>query len=280
MTILEQEAQFRSESNFNIRELIVDRVSKETQLWLLDEDLEVISIVDEYQYFSWIHRLRKSDAFRLIINRYHPLAELMTTRKILLYQRGNKVKGGEILRRKISVDSEDGKEQENWIIDGVGYGEYLKTRIAIRDTRIGNGYDDNTDNAESLMKYYIDRNIVNPSVEARKIPYLILENDQNRGDVFKFRARFQRISDIVEELCFNSGLGWETIYDKENQEFIFKIVEGIERPEVLLSPAVGNVESIEFEESWLDFESVQFVAGQGVGSDRDIGIVTRDDFEI
>jgi len=250
-----------------------------TRLWLLDEDLDFVAVIDDYGYFKWHHKLREPDSFRLKLSRYHRLADNFRTGMVLLYEREGLIKGGDILRRQISINSEDGKENENWVFDGVGYGEYLKTRVAARDIRVGTGYDDKTDNAESLIKYYVDRNVVNPAVEARKIPNLVIEDDQSRGDSFRFRARFQRIDRIVKELCLNSGLGWQVVYHRDAKEFELIIVEGEEKSEVLFTPDMGNIEGIEYEESWLEFESVQFVAGQGQGSDRKVGIVTRDDYE-
>ena len=250
-----------------------------TRLWLLDEDLDFVAVIDDYGYFKWHHKLREPDSFRLKLSRYHRLADSLRTGMVLLYEREGLIKGGDILRRQISINSEDGKENENWVFDGVGYGGYLKTRVAARDIRVGTGYDDKTDNAESLIKYYVDRNVVNPAVEARKIPNLVIEDDQSRGDSFRFRARFQRIDRIVKELCLNSGLGWQVIYRRDAKEFELIIIEGEEKSEVLFTPDMGNIEGIEYEESWLEFESVQFVAGQGQGSDRKVGIVTRDDYE-
>lgn len=250
----------------------------DVQLWLMDEDLETVAIIDDYKYFKWHHKLRTPDSFKLTVRRGHQLADRLETGKIIIYRRGDLWRGGEILKRSISVDAQSGREQENWEIEGVSYGENLKTRVATRNVRVGSGYDDRTDNAESLIKYYVRRNVVNPQVDDRKIPHLILEPDYSRGDSYRFRARFQRIDEIVEELCYNSGLGWKTEYDPERNIFVLKIVEGKENGSVLFSPDMGNVESIEFEESWLDFESVQFVAGEGEGSDRDVGIVTRDDY--
>ena len=255
------------------------KTHKGTRLYLLDSELDFVAIIDDYKYFKWHHKLRDPDSFTLKISRYHRLADKFSTGMVLLYERGDVIKGGDILRRNISVSSDSGKAEENWVFDGVGYGEYLKTRIATRGVREGSGYDDKTDNAESLIKYYVDRNVINPLVEDRKIPHLVLETDQNRGDSFRFRARFQRIDQIVKELCLNSGLGWQVFYDREDKVFVLQIVEGEEKPEILFTPSIGNIESMEFVESWLDFESVQFVAGQGTGSDRQVGIVTRDDYE-
>jgi len=251
-------------------------------LYILDSDFDVITLLEGYKYFSWTHKYREPDTFELKINRYNPAASYLVPGRVLLYQHGAKIKGGEILQREIEL-TEEGKISENWEIYGKSYADYFRARVATREVRVDNGYDDKTAPAETLMKYYIKRNVTEPEVEDRIVEDLALEEDQEReGEVegnIHFRARFQHISEILQEICLVSGLGYEVLFDRDNKEFKFFIKEPAAEPTVVFSPEYDNVSIAEFKEGWLDFESVQFVAGQGEGAARLIAIVTRDDLE-
>ena len=69
-----------------------------------------------------------------------------------------------------------------------------------------------------------------------------------------------------------SGLGWNISVDLKNKQFVFDVVEGVNRvatqrdnPPVIFSPEFNSLKSMGYTESYLDYKNMAYVAGQGEG---------------
>ncbi|MBM7623711.1 siphovirus ReqiPepy6 Gp37-like family protein [Sporohalobacter salinus] len=239
------------------------------KIYLLDNNLEIIAELDNLEYFNWTRRWRKHDSFELKINRHKDNAKKITIGKYIAVKRGDITRGGKIQHRELEVSSE-GKDKEIWVFAGKSGDGIFDKRIAVDGTQKDNGYDDQTGPAESVMKHYVDVNVVNPEDSDRKFSKLEIAKDKARGPEVTFRGRFQKISEIMESLSLTSGLGWDIALDLINKKFIFKIRKGEDKSNVILSPKFDNVKLLGFRESEFESENVVYVGGQGEGAERQV----------
>jgi len=122
------------------------------------------------------------------------------------------------------------------------------------------------------MRHYVQVNAVAPTDPDRAIPGLVLAPvDQGRGTVVTVSARFQPLPDLLEQIALQSGLGWAVTYDFAGQQFVFSVLEGVDRSaEVLLSPRLGNCLVSGYRACLSDAPTLAVVAGQGEAADREI----------
>ncbi|MBA7537696.1 hypothetical protein ES705_29965 [subsurface metagenome] len=133
------------------------------------------------------------------------------------------------------------------------------------------------------MRHYVNVNCMDATNPDRNYPLLFLEtSDLQRGGVIKYDARFQVISELLEEISLASGLGWEIVLDPTNKRMVFMIIEGVDRSfengvnsPVTFSPKFGNIKLISYLDSNINSKNVATVAGQGEGADRIIVEVTK-----
>ena len=256
--------------------LNITYLSNNESIMVLDPELNLLTYLDDMEYFSWVRRWRRPDSFKLMMNRYKENADYLKVDNYLIKKTGDVLRGGRIRDRKIKVN-EEGRSSEVWEIIGRGFGDAFNQRLALNSIDTGDGYDTKEAPAETVMKYYVDVNTVNPSDINRKIPNLRIEEDKGLGRTIKYKARFQKLSNILYDISQVIGLGWDIKFDLDNKEFIFQVLYAELKPEIKLSTDTNSVQKIKFTEDRLDSINTAIVAGQGEGSDRMIVKVTEDD---
>ena len=256
--------------------LNITYLSNNESIMVLDPELNLLTYLDDMEYFSWVRRWRRPDSFKLMMNRYKENADYLKVDNYLIKKTGDVLRGGRIRDRKIKVN-EEGRSSEVWEIIGRGFGDAFNQRLALNSIDTGDGYDTKEAPAETVMKYYVDVNTVNPSDINRKIPNLRIEEDKGLGRTIKYKARFQKLSNILYDISQVTGLGWDIKFDLDNKEFIFQVLYAELKPEIKLSTDTNSVQKIKFTEDRLDSINTAIVAGQGEGSDRMIVKVTEDD---
>jgi hypothetical protein len=251
-------------------------VSSSASIMVLDPELKFLTYLDDIEYFSWIRRWRRPDSFEIKINRYKKNAKYLKVNNYLVKKTGDLLRGVRIRSRKIKVN-ENGRCSEKLEIKGRGFGNIFNQRIALNGVNQSDGFDTIEASAETVMKYYVDVNIINPDDDKRKIPNFKIEEDKGLGKIVKYKARFQKLSDILYDISHISGLGWDIKFDLENRKFIFQILYAELKPEIKLSTNTDSVKRIKFKEKHLNSINTAVVAGQGEGADRLVVKVTEDD---
>lgn len=243
---------------------------------IYDNNLNFIGMIDDYEYLSWTRKWRRPHTFELQINRYKNNANQLQAGYFVVVSRGGQYRAGRIEHREIGLDQE-GRLSENWKIVGKSVANTFEHRIAIHLTGTGSGYDQQSSAAETLMRHYVDVNCINPADVNRAVPGLVLGTPYTRGPNLSYRARFQTIADILEELSYVSGLGYDVRFDLDQSQFVFDVLEGrsltqsqSEYPPVTFSPEFGNVQMISYRYSELDVKNVAYVAGQGEAAEREV----------
>lgn len=244
-------------------------------IWIYDTNLNLLAQIDNYEYLRWEKKWRSPHNFEVHINRYKKHAEHIKKDNYIVMYRNGKYRAGIIEARELQL-TEEGKVSESWKVTGHSFSNLLSHRIALNGVSSGNGYDEQNSNAESLFRHYVDVNAITTDPN-RVIPNLILGTDLTRGTQVQYRARFQPITQVLEELSLVSGLGYDVTVDLTNKQFVFEVLEGkdittsqaVNSP-VIFSPEFDNVKMLGFRESTMDSKTLAIVAGQGEAELREI----------
>lgn len=242
-------------------------------LRVIDIDFTFYGEVPKYESLQITNELFGVGTIELKINRYLNGADLLQLDRII-FPLDRTDMPFQIQHREIALD-EKGKVTENWNIKAVPLKAWMNDRITLPP--LNKSTHDINSNAETVMKTFVDTNAVNPADSLRKIPRLVVAPNKNRGLQIKRSTRFDILSDELRTIGELTKFGWTISLDIENKQFVFDIVEGIDRtamqsnePPVIFSTEFKTLESIEYSESKLDYKTTAIVAGQGEGTARKI----------
>jgi len=149
------------------------------------------------------------------------------------------------------------------------------------------GYDAINGTTETCMKHYMRRNFFQDDSPSRKIPGLMIADDEGRGKPDdRYMARFDRLSDVLEKLGGAAGLGYSIIPDLETGHFVFDCVEGVDRsaiqsnnPRIVFEIERKNVSNMTYQDSDLNMRNVFYATLSGGEFIDDVytATITRDD---
>ena len=88
-------------------------------------------------------------------------------------------------------------------------------------------YDTRIDNAETLMKEYVNYNIGPLGSTARKIANLTIETDTGLGSVLTVSARMNKLNELIKSIASIDKLGY-TI-EQIDDELVFKVYQPVDR---------------------------------------------------
>ncbi|RDV27665.1 siphovirus ReqiPepy6 Gp37-like family protein [Lysinibacillus capsici] len=238
---------------------------------ILSLNMDILAEIDNYESMFFNRSWHGIGAIELRINRHMKYANtLLKDNLILIGTDLNKV--FIIKHREIELD-ENGKITENWLIKGYALKSIIAQRITMPPTHTA--YDYKSGSSETIMKHYVNNNLVNPVDSRRKIPQLVIAPDLQRGAHTTYSSRFKNVAEEVSTLSIASGLGWDVTLDIRNKKWVFDVVEGKSlisgqsvNPPVIFSPQFDSLKSLQYTQSELNYKNVAIVAGQGEGVDR------------
>jgi len=238
---------------------------------ILSLNMDILAEIDNYESMFFNRSWHGIGAIELRINRYMKYANtLLKDNLILIGTDLNKV--FIIKHREIELD-ENGKITENWLIKGYALKSVVAQRITMPPTHTA--YDYKSGSSETIMKHYVNNNLVNPVDSRRKIPQLVIAPDLQRGAHTTYSSRFKNVAEEVSTLSIASGLGWDVTLDIRNKKWVFDVVEGKSlisgqsvNPPVIFSPQFDSLRSLQYTQSEINYKNVAIVAGQGEGVER------------
>lgn len=243
-------------------------------IMIYDEAFNYIGQIDDYEYLRWTRRWRKPHVWELQVNRYKLHADKLGVGRWIVVKRGGEFRGGRIEHMELAL-GEEGKVSEAWQLSGQCLGGLFHHRLALHATSTGNGYDEIEAPAETAMRHFIEVNAITPADVKRVVPSLVLEPDLGRGGLVHVRARFQPLTQVLEEISLASGLGWDTSLNLTSGQFEFRVLEGRNltlsqtvHPPVIFSPEFDNVRMIGYRHSVAETKNVAYVAGEGQAESR------------
>jgi len=243
---------------------------KNKPIKIIDRNFNFIGEIDDYEALIFTRSWSGIGSFELHINANKNNTNQLQNENIIFLD-GNKA--GVILHREISTDN-----SEQLVVKGNTLKTYISRMITIPPT--GQAYDYKNDYAENIMKYYVDKNCVNPQDIKRKINKLAIAPNQNRGSNIKYQTRLKNLAEEIAKISQVSGLGWDIYLDLNNKQFIFEVLEGrnITSSQDILPPAIfsidyDNISSQRLIDSKVNYRNVAYVGGQGEGVNRAIDVI-------
>ncbi|AEE92507.1 Phage related protein [Tepidanaerobacter acetatoxydans Re1] len=242
---------------------------------ILSPALDLQGEVDNYLSLTFCRSYHLPGKFQLVTN-----CKVQNTDKLninsLIMLGADKYKTA-IIRHKEIKSNERG--EEILTVKGPALGVITQQRITIPPT--GQAYDIQEDDAETVMKHYVQRNC--KDIPEMKFPMLAIAENKNRGPVVKWQSRYKNLGEELEQISKLTGLGWRIYPDFEQKRWIFDICSGRDfsvnqntNPPVIFSPEFENISSQEFTDSLIGFANYAVVAGQGEGVDREIVLAGSD----
>lgn len=132
----------------------------------------------------------------------------------------------------------------------------LSLRMAIPgDTQAvgADGYDIAKGSTQTCIKHYINNHCIEPVDTARKLPIIWKDGETGLTNE-SYMARYEYISDIINILCDNAGIGYDVQGNIKGSGFTFQTLKGTDRsmnqdenPRIILSAKWGNIVSQSFE---------------------------------
>lgn len=135
------------------------------------------------------------------------------------------------------------------------------------------------DNSETIMKTWVQ-----DTLDRKGITNIVVAPNQSRGETIYNQARYERLSDKLEEVSKISGLGWDVHIDWENKQFVFDCYEGVNRianqsenSRAIFSLEFENVIEQSFTDSNVGYANTAVVGGFGELEHQVIEVVGDDD---
>ena len=235
------------------------------QLLVLDKNFKAIDTLDDYESLIWTDRYCGYGDFEI-----YTLANVSILNTVLVdyYIWSDESEHVMIVEsREIETDSENGHHLR---ITGRSLESILDRRI-VWDQTILNG------DIEGQLKRLLEKNIINPDNDQRKIPNFVFQWSKNPEiEEITIRRQFTgtTLYDAITDICSTLHLGYKITLNDQDQ-FVFQLYSGTDRsykqetlPYVIFSPNFENLLESNYLESKSSWKNVALVAGEGEGHER------------
>ena len=255
-------------------------LQKITSVRFFNKDLEMIGEVRNYTSLIFIRRWETFGEFELHTKIQRPD----------LFQQGNYImldndpyRSGIILEHNDDTDGYGVNSLEDITIKGFSLLYKLFGRWTIPPPANNGYYIWSSKPVEDIMYDLVQDSAVNPTNNKRKIPHLVLGENKHRGEKLTYQSRLKRVSDELNALSLQSGLGVSVKLDAENKRLVFEVLDGIDRSyaednpnSYVFSKKNRRVTKRKYSYTAKGMANMAYVAGQGDGEDREIETINDD----
>ena len=234
--------------------------------------MDLLHETDNYLSLQFTPKFYEVGEFEVHVNQYTEGAEYFQKNNLIMLDK-QKDKVGIIRHREIALD-ESGKLSENWKITGVALKGVLSQRVTIPPS--DTGYDRKSGDAETVMKYYVEKHFINPNDTDRQIDHIEVAPNKNRGAHIEWESRFKNVDEEITAISKQANLGWVMYADMVKKKWIFDVVEQRDVTQgneaglqpVFFSPDFQTIKTQQFIDSDVNLKNFGYVGGQGKGVDR------------
>ncbi len=233
------------------------------ELYVFDNNINLIHIVDSFVSLIWTRRYFKSGEFELHL----PLTEdniRYLIKDNIIYKKGDN-EAGYIETRQIDLDEEG---NEVLTIKGKFLTNYTDRRINWGQL-LFNG------KSEVLMRKLVNDNCINPSNSIRKIPLLELGELKNYTETIEYQNSYGNVVNELESIALTNELGYRINFNQIDKKLIFEVYKGVNRSvnQSLIAPCIfsrdfENILKQTYMESNNNYKNTVLVAGEGEGAAR------------
>lgn len=165
-------------------------------------------------------------------------------------------------------------------------GEYVmkgRTLEALLNDRVIDTQFNMNGKPEDVARAIIDKFIINPTNQIRKMQNIYLGTYRGLGGVISYSHRGKHVGESVGEILFTQELSYRLHYDFEADKIYFEVFEGVDRTQnqnvntwAVFSKEFGNIKDGSEDYTYSNnYKNFAYVAGAGEGSARTIITVNR-----
>ncbi len=231
-------------------------------LYVLNEDLEIIGMVDCYSSLIWANRYDSDGDCEIYIEANKENVELLKQDYCLIRTDDDNM-ACKIKYIEINTDAENG---DYLTITGYDAKDILSQRIVWKQTNI-NG------KAEDCIYDLVDKNFINTEIQDRKFQNkngkakLLLDDKQGFTEIMTGQTSYRNVEEKTQEICKNFGWGYKIKVRDGN--FYFSLYKGEDRSDkVVFSSDFENLQSTKYTSDKTNIKNVALIGGEGEGSKR------------
>ena len=257
---------------------------------VLSQDLQLLGEIDIYTSLQYTRSWQSVGDFELHTPDSRWLNILIEGNLIMLDNDGHRAG---IIRSVTAVTNQNGLEitVTGQTLDGL---TSQRCTVPVADDYNG-GYDnvpalqsadDNPDPvaAETILKTYVLRHMVNPADKTRIIPNLVITADKVRGMSTVWMSRYDQLDTLLQSISEYTDVGWEIYIDLTNKQLVFDCVPGIDRSinqadnsRVILATQYESIMDLTYAHDVNNYHNLAYAGGAGDGADRTVLKVTNED---
>lgn len=238
------------------------------EIYVLDKELNMLGILDNYFSLRWIRRYSKHGEFEIHCTLNNNNLSLLNKHNVIF--KSDDLEGGYIEYRNISQD-EEGKEV--LVVRGKFLTGYMNRRIIWNLENLNS-------TSEVAIRSLLNNHLITCIDVGRQMPLMTLESLRGLSPTIDIQISYKNLLDQVEDIALTSEIGIRALLDIQNKLIKFDIYEGLDRtqgqainPRVIFSREFENVLSQEYTDSLNNYKNVALVGGQGEGALREFATV-------
>ena len=235
-----------------------------TIFYFLDEQLNVLAAVDQYQSAIFAGRYYVEGDFEL----YLPatLEILALAESAAFVARADKPEVCGIIENVgISTSAESGDVVS---VSGRDASALLERRIVWKQTTYSG-------NVEKVIRNLIESSFIDPEIPARAVPNFELGAEIGLTQKIRVQYTGDTVASAIQAICKSVETGYRVKLDLQNKKFVFELYQGIDRsfaqntvPFVVFSQDFENLVTSTYQENGANVKNVLQVAGEGQGNER------------
>lgn len=238
---------------------------------ILNEKLELLGEIADYTSLRLQRRFCGVGDFEMVLPLHHAMADRLARDRILCpVGAPNKAMVIEEITRSEGMDT---LSVRGYTLSGL-----MRRRVCVPpDGGAGSfGYDRFVGDAESVMRHYVENNVVCPQSEARRMDCVALETQnmhRGRKDV-PWSARFEQLDELLDAIGAYCDVGYAIVPDFARGKLVFTFLPGRDKTgrdgsaRVLFSMHMGNVQETVLAQSTRQARNAALVGGAGEEENR------------
>lgn len=236
-------------------------------LFARDRALRRTGQVEDFRSLQMPLRFNRTSTWLLELDATSPAVPLLGSTDGLVVERD----GVTLLSGPVVSINRESSDRDTVLVQGVDDTVWLERRLALPvpggPPYTAVAYDDKSGPVETVLRYFVDRNLGPSATAARRLPYLTLPADQGRGGTVRGRGRFHPMLDLFQPLALAGGdLGFKIVQVGASLEFQV-YVPADRTATAVFSRELGNLAGFSYSQSTPPADYV-YVGGQGEGTAR------------
>lgn len=230
-------------------------------LWIYNNEFEQIDVIDDYTSLIWAKRYNEIGDCEVYVS--------ANQRNLSMLQKGYYIArdDDDMICRIESVELDANTEKGDYlIVAAYDCRKILNQRVVWTQINFKG-------TVEDFIRKIIDDNVINPSLQRRKISNFTLGTRVGLVDTIEIQCTYDYLFDKIKELSATYGYGSKVTFDGTN--FIFDLYQGVDRSfgqeennPVIFSPEFENLISTTYKEDSTNVKTSALVAGEGEGFER------------